>query len=195
MRQTIVRRLAIQPVVALLLLTLIGCGQAPPPSVAPAPSGDQPERLQLASRAFAPEETIPATYTCDGEDISPPLQWNGPPQGTQTLALIVDDPDAPGGTWTHWVLYSLSPDTTTLSEGVPPQAELPDGSRQGLNSWRRLGYGGPCPPSGSHRYVFRLYALDTQLDVPSGASKDQVLRAMEGHVLAQGELIGRYSRE
>jgi Raf kinase inhibitor-like YbhB/YbcL family protein len=148
----------------------------------------------LTSRAFSGGETIPVRHTCDGEDISPPLDWDDPPDRTQSLALIVDDPDAPGGTWVHWVLYNLPPDTNDLSEGVPPEAALPDGGQQGHNSSQQLGYRGPCPPSGTHRYVFTLYALDTQLEIPSGASKSQLLRAMEGHILAQAELMGRYTR-
>jgi len=148
----------------------------------------------LTSTAFAPGEPIPQKYTCDGEDISPPLQWSDPPQGTQSFALICDDPDAPVGTWVHWVLYNLPAETRALPEAIPPDAELPDGSRHGRNSWRRLDYGGPCPPSGTHRYFFKLYALDTMLDLKAGAGKKQLLRAMEGHILAQTEVMGVYSR-
>jgi len=150
--------------------------------------------FELTSTAFAPGEPIPRKYSCDGEDISPPLQWSDPPQGTQSLALIADDPDAPLGTWVHWVLYNLPAEARALPEAVPPDAELPDGSRHGQNSWRRLDYGGPCPPSGTHRYVFKLYALDMVLDLKAGASKKQVLKAMEGHILAQAEVMGVYSR-
>jgi len=150
--------------------------------------------FELTSTAFAPGEPIPRKYSCDGEDISPPLQWSDPPQGTQSFALIADDPDAPLGTWVHWVLYNLPAEARALPEAVPPDAELPDGSRHGQNSWRRLDYGGPCPPSGTHRYVFKLYALDMVLDLKAGASKKQVLKAMEGHILAQAEVMGVYSR-
>jgi len=151
--------------------------------------------FELTSTAFAPGEPIPTKYSCDGEDISPPLQWSDPPQGTQSFALIADDPDAPVGTWVHWVLYNLPAETRALPEAVPPDADLPDGSRHGQNSGGRLGYGGPCPPSGTHRYFFKLYALGTVLDLDAGASKKQVLQAMEGHILAQTELMGVYSRQ
>jgi len=150
--------------------------------------------FELASTAFAQGESIPRKYTCDGEDISPPLQWSDPPQDTQSFALIADDPDAPVGTWVHWVLYNLPDETRALPEAVPPDADLPDGSRHGKSSWRRLGYGGPCPPSGTHRYFFKLYALDVVLGLASSASKKQLLQAMEGHILAQTELMGLYTR-
>ena len=150
--------------------------------------------LELTSTAFAPGEPIPRKYTCDGEDISLPLRWSDPPQGTKSFALIADDPDAPVGTWVHWVLYNLPAETRTLPEAVPPDADLPDGSRHGQNSWPRLGYGGPCPPSDTHRYFFKLYALDMVLDLASGASKKQLLQAMEGHILGQAELMGLYTR-
>jgi Raf kinase inhibitor-like YbhB/YbcL family protein len=150
--------------------------------------------FELTSPAFAHGEPIPRQYTCDGEDVSPPLHWSDPPQGAQSLALIADDPDAPVGTWVHWVFYNLPAETRGLPEAVPPDADLPDGSRHGRNSWRRLGYGGPCPPGGTHRYFFKLYALDTVLDLAPGASKKQLLQAMKGHVLAQAELMGVYAR-
>jgi Raf kinase inhibitor-like YbhB/YbcL family protein len=173
---------------AFLAFVMSGCGPGPSPTAIPEMA------FKLTSTAFAHEEPIPQKYTCDGEDISPPLQWSDPPQGTQSLALICDDPDAPIGTWVHWVLYNLPAEARALPEGVPSDAELPDGSRHGENSWRRLDYGGPCPPSGTHRYFFRLYALDTVLDLESGEGKKQVLQAMEGHILAQAELMGVYSR-
>ena len=150
--------------------------------------------FELTSTAFGQGEPIPRRYTCDGEDISPPLQWSDPPQGTQSFALIADDPDAPMGTWVHWVLYNIPAQARSLPEAVSSDAELPDGSRHGQNSWRRLGYGGPCPPSGTHRYFFKLYALDAQLDLAAGTNKKQLLRAMEGHILAQAELMGTYTR-
>ena len=151
--------------------------------------------FEVTSPAFAPGEAIPGKYTCDGQDASPPLVWSDPPQGTQSFALIADDPDAPLGTWVHWVLYNLPAGARALPEAVPPEAELPDGSRHGESSWRRTGYGGPCPPSGTHRYFFRLYALDTVLDLAAGASKERLLQAMEGHILAQAELMGVYTRQ
>lgn len=151
--------------------------------------------FELTSTAFAQGDPIPAKYTCDGQDISPPLGWSDPPEGTRSFALINDDPDAPVGTWDHWVIYNLPSETRSLPEAVSSDAELPDGSRNGQNSWRRLGYGGPCPPSGTHRYFFKLYALDTALGLDPGAGKQQVLTAMEGHILGQAELMGVYSRQ
>jgi Raf kinase inhibitor-like YbhB/YbcL family protein len=150
--------------------------------------------MMLTSSAFTHGSMIPKQYTCDGKDISPPLSWSDPPEKTQSFALIMDDPDAPLGTWVHWVIYNLPATARGLGEGVPPDADLPDGSRQGRNSWRRIGYGGPCPPSGTHRYFFKLYALDTVLPLASGATKEELLKAMEGHIVAQAELMGRYAR-
>jgi len=151
--------------------------------------------FELTSPAFADGGAIPRTYTCDGQDISPMLQWSNTPPGVQSFALIADDPDAPGGVWVHWVLYDLPSGTRALPEGLPPEAALPDGSRQGKNSWGRVGYGGPCPPGGTHRYFFKLYALDTTLNLASGATKEQLLKAMEGHSLAEVQLMGTYSRQ
>ena len=150
--------------------------------------------FELTSTAFVEGEPIPSKYTCDGEDISPPLQWRDPPEGARSFALIADDPDAPIGTWVHWVLYNLPAGTRSLAEAIPPDAERSDGSRHGNSSWRRLGYGGPCPPRGTHRYFFKLYALDTALDLKAGANKKKLLRAIEGHILAQTALMGVYSR-
>ncbi len=170
--------------------------EAPPPTSAPpaatAEKGEQ--AMELTSAAFASGQPIPQKYTCDGEDLSPPLQWSAPPQETQSFALIADDPDAPVGTWVHWVLYNLPPDARALPEAVPAEANLPDGSRHGQNSWRRTDYGGPCPLGGTHRYFFKLYALDTGLDLAAGANKEQLLQAMEGHILAHTELMGTYAR-
>jgi Raf kinase inhibitor-like YbhB/YbcL family protein len=148
----------------------------------------------LTSAAFSMEEAIPTKYSCDGENISPPLEWSDPPDGTQSFVLISDDPDAPAGTWVHWLLYNIPADARALPEAIPPEGELPDGSRHGKNSFRRLDYGGPCPPSGTHRYFFKLYALDTVLDLEPGADKETLLQAMGGHILAQSELMGTYSR-
>jgi Raf kinase inhibitor-like YbhB/YbcL family protein len=151
--------------------------------------------LTITSSAFAPNGTIPKKYTCDGPDVSPPLRWSEPPAGTQSLALIMDDPDAPAGTWVHWVLYNLPASVRELPENLPKVEQLPDGARQGRNDFRKTGYGGPCPPKGpAHRYFFKLYALDTKLDLKAGATKADVEKAMQGHILAQGELVGRYGR-
>lgn len=150
--------------------------------------------IELTSKAFTDGGMIPNRYTCDGEDISPPLAWRGVPDGTRSLALTCDDPDAPVKTWVHWVLFNLPPDGGLLPEGVPPWKSLSDGIRQGHNDFGRIGYGGPCPPGGTHRYYFRLYALDTVLELPAGINKEQLLQGMEGHVLAEGRLMGRYQR-
>jgi Raf kinase inhibitor-like YbhB/YbcL family protein len=175
-------------------LVMSGCGLSPSPTAVLENRG-LAGAFELTSRAFAQGETIPVKYTCDGDDVSPPLEWGDPPQGTQSFVLVNDDPDAPVGIWDHWILFNLPDLARSLPEGVPSVAELPDGSRQGQNSWRRLGYGGPCPPSGTHRYFFKLYALDTDLDLASGANKNQLLQAMEGHILGQAELMGEYSRK
>ena len=151
--------------------------------------------MNITSTAFSAEGAIPKKYTCDGQDVSPPLTWSGAPSSAQSLALIADDPDAPAGTWVHWVLYDLPANTRELAENVPKQEQLPNGARQGRNDFRKIGYGGPCPPPGKpHRYYFKLYALDKKLDLKPGATKADVERAMQGHILAQGELIGRYGR-
>lgn len=178
-------------VAALLLIVpaLGGCHRAGTTVVA----GGQ-ATMQLGSSSF-PDGAIPKTYTCDGADTSPQLAWTAPPAGTRSLALIVVDPDAPMGSFTHWVLYNLPATMRELPEGLPRQEQLPDGSRQGRNSFPRTGYGGPCPPrTSTHRYVFVLYALDRTLDLPAGATRRQVEEAIKGHILAHGELTGRYGR-
>lgn len=178
-----------------LVLFLGGCGPGASSTVTPVKEGGQAMTFQMTSTAFAQGGVIPRQYTCDGKDMSPPLQWGEPPAGTRSFALICDDPDAPAGIWVHWVLYNMPAAARSLPEALPATAELPDGSRHGQNSWRRLGYGGPCPPSGTHRYVFKLYALGTVLDIKPGANKQQLLKAMEGHILGQAELMGTYSRK
>lgn len=151
--------------------------------------------LQVESSAFEAGGDIPTRYTCDGEDVSPPLSWSEPPPGTQSLALLCDDPDAPAGTWNHWVLFNVPATTRSLPEGVPADGVVEGLGVQGSNSWQRLGYGGPCPPGGApHRYEFKLYALDTTLELEAGASKGDVEKAIEGHILAEGQLTGRYGR-
>ncbi|HET7078302.1 MAG TPA: YbhB/YbcL family Raf kinase inhibitor-like protein [Chloroflexia bacterium] len=150
--------------------------------------------LGLTSSAFGAGQAIPRMYTCDGGDHSPPLQWGSPPAGTASLALVVEDPDALGGTFTHWLIYALPATTRGLPESVPVAPAGPDGSRQGMNGFGQAGYGGPCPPGGTHHYYFRLYALDTALSVPAAATVDTLRTAMNGHVLARGEWMGTYSR-
>lgn len=154
--------------------------------------------LTLSSDAFAPNSPIPPHHTCQGADISPPLAWHGAPTATQSLVLIVDDPEAPDPaaprmTWVHWLLYNLPPTAGGLAEGVPAAA-LPAGTREGVNDWGRVGYGGPCPPIGRHRYFHKLYALDTRLPDLQQPNKAQLLAAMDGHVLAVAELIGTYQK-
>jgi Raf kinase inhibitor-like YbhB/YbcL family protein len=178
-------------VVLLSLVLLAGavssCGSNPAPLTAA-----QATPLSLTCTDFPSGGTIPRKYGCDGEDVSPPLQWGEPPPGTRSLALVMDDPDAGG--FRHWVLYNLPAAARSLPEAVPPDGELPDGTRQGKNGWDKLGYGGPCPPKGTHRYSFRLYALDILLELPAGASLGDLYQAMQGHVLAEGELVGVYTR-
>jgi len=159
------------------------------------PPGEAKMMLDLSSLAFREGSKIPAKYSCQGEDVSPALHWGEPPQGTRSFALIMDDPDAPGGVFTHWVLLNVPLDTRDLPEAVPAQAQLPDRSLQGKNDFGRTGYGGPCPPPGSaHRYRFTLYALDRMLDLKTGVTKKQLLDAMRGHILVQGQLTGTYQR-
>ena len=151
--------------------------------------------IQLTSITFAEEQAIPTKYTGDGPDQSPPLSWSDPPAGTNSIALFCEDPDAPRGIWVHWVLFNLPASQRQLQEGLPGEGTLPDGARQGKNDFGNLGYGGPAPPRGKpHRYFFKLYALDTQLNLPAGATRDQLLGAMKGHVLAEGQLMGKYQR-
>ena len=151
--------------------------------------------FELTSSAFPYGEAIPSRYTCDGEDVSPPLGWSLPPSGTKALVLISDDPDAPRGTWVHWLVYNLPPTIRQLEEAFPADAELPDGTKQGTTDFGRTGYGGPCPPSGIHRYFFKLYALDRTLPLVPGATAREVEETMQGHILAQAQLMGTYRRK
>jgi hypothetical protein len=150
--------------------------------------------MQIKSSAFKNGARIPAKHTCDGVDVSPPLEWGKLPAGTKYLALICDDPDAPMGTWVHWVLYDVPASAGGLPEKLPPLKEIADGTKQGMNDFRAIGYGGPCPPSGEHRYFFKLYALDGPTGLKPGATKAQLLAAMKGHILAEAELMGKYKR-
>lgn len=153
------------------------------------------QKIQLTSTAFQEGKAIPVQYTCDGENISPPLAWVGIPGGTKSLALIVDDPDAPAKTWVHWVIYNIAPGLTELPEGLVKYSSEGGIGVAGKNDFGKLGYGGPCPPKGkSHRYFFKIYALDTELDLQQGATKAQLEVAMRGHILAEGQLMGTYSR-
>ena len=150
--------------------------------------------LEITSSVFSEGEMIPTRYTCDWPDVSPDLAWSGVPETALSLALICDDPDAPMGTWVHWVLFNIPADASGLPTEISPDATLENGALHGTNDFGRLGYGGPCPPGGTHRYFFKLYALDTELDLASGITKAQLLEAMEGHILAEGQLMGTYQR-
>jgi hypothetical protein len=152
--------------------------------------------LELTSEAFINGQSIPAKYSCAGKNISPALAWDESPAGTQSFALIMDDPDAPMGTWVHWVLFNIPAETRTLPEDLPITGKNvdPNAIYVGKNSWGDTGYGGPCPPSGTHRYYFKLYALDTTISLLSGATKEQLLKEMEGHILAQAELMGTFRK-
>ncbi len=149
--------------------------------------------LKISSPAFTNGGAIPSKFSCDDSDISPALTWSEPPAGTQSFALIMDDPDAPMGTWVHWILYNIPASTRNLIEGTPTGHQLSDGSLQGKTSAGSTGYHGPCPPSGTHRYFFKLYALDTTLSLSSKADKKELLTAMEGHILGNAELMGTFS--
>ena len=157
------------------------------------PQGSEP--IQLTSTAFASGALMPAQQTCDGKDLSPDLTWQGIPAETQSIVIVAEDPDAPFKPFTHWVLYDLPPKTRQLPAGLPPQPFVTLGGGHGKNDFGRYGYGGPCPPNGTHRYVFKLYALDKLLDLPAGATKAEVLAAIAGHVKATGELMGTYTRK
>ena len=150
--------------------------------------------LSVTSPAFKNGSPIPAIYTCKGDDTSPALSWNDSPSNIKSFALIMEDPDAPGGVWVHWVIYNIPASARGLQAASPTQAQLADGSLNGVNSWGKLGYGGPCPPSGTHRYFLKFYALDAMLNLSSSANKQQVLSAMQNHILAQGELMGTVSK-
>ncbi|MBN1391340.1 MAG: YbhB/YbcL family Raf kinase inhibitor-like protein [Sedimentisphaerales bacterium] len=179
---------------ALIPMILFCCCKGKEQADSEAAGGEKME-IKVTSSAFAEGGLIPAKYTCDGSDISPPLQWEGVPEGTKSIALISDDPDAPMGTWVHWVLFNLLADSNELEEDIPSDKTLPNGAKQGTTDFKRIGYGGPCPPSGTHRYFFKIYALDTKLDLAASAKKSDLLKAMEGHILGQGQLIGKYKRK
>lgn len=151
--------------------------------------------IKMSSTSFKNADFIPAKYTCDGENISPPLAWEGVPANTKTLALIADDPDAPAKIWVHWVIFNIPTTVKQLAENIPTKKILDNGTKQGINDSRKIGYSGPCPPSGIHRYYFKIYALDIELKLNGGAAKEQVLKAMEGHILGQGQIMGKYERK
>ena len=172
-----------------LFFVVLLCALFPPPAKGGSVS------FQIVCTAFSAGGTIPQKFTCDGPDDSPQLTWTDPPAKTQSFVIILDDPDAPVGTWVHWVIYDLPANARGLAEGVAKQEQLSSGARQGRNDFGKIGYGGPCPPAGKpHRYFFKVYALDTKLDLKSGARKSDLERAMQGHILVQAELMGRYGR-
>ncbi len=179
-----------KPIIFFLALVLAACTTA---TISPT-SQEAPMTLTLSSSAFSAGKSIPGEYSCKGRNISPALAWTGVPASTTSFALIVDDPDAPSGTFTHWVIYNIPAVSQGLAQGVARQPTFDDGSAQGRNSYNHQYYDGPCPPSGTHRYFFRLYALDSRLDLPPGATADQLRKATQGHILAQGELMGTFSK-
>ena len=158
-------------------------------------TGGMDMEIKIKSPAFEEGGVIPRKYTCDGPNVSPPLTWTAVPTETKSLAIICDDPDAPMGTWVHWVVFNLPINVTELPENIPAQKTLSNGAKQGITDFQEIGYGGPCPPSGTHRYYFKLYALDTEINLDAGITKKQLLKAMEGHILAEGQLMGKYKRK
>ena len=153
------------------------------------------DTIKIKSAAFKHMQPIPPQYTCDGADISPPLSWSNVPPAAKSIALVADDPDAPAGTWVHWVAYGLPPAVDSLPENIPKIDTLSGGGIQGRNDFHRMGWNGPCPPGGTHRYFFKVYALDTMLNLPAGKTKQEIEKAMKGHILAKGELAGTYTRK
>lgn len=183
----------IKAVALLVLPFVLSCGSPPGssgPAVTATPHAEQ--SMILTSAAFKEGKPIPRQYTCDGVNISPPLEWSGGPKSARTIALIADDPDAPGGVWTHWILYNLPADNIGFVENVPAADTLNGGGFQGQNDFGKIGYGGPCPPSGTHRYFFKVYAIDMQLPLKPGATRKEVEKAIEGHVVGQAQLMGTY---
>jgi Raf kinase inhibitor-like YbhB/YbcL family protein len=181
---------------AFLMLVFLSCGSRQPvaqPSATSTPKEEKPE-IKLTSTAFKDGQPIPRTYTCDGVNVSPPLEWSGVPKTVKTLSIICDDPDASPDTWVHWVLYNLPADNIGMVESLPATEKLLAGGFQGTNDFKKIGYGGPCPPSGTHHYFFKIYALDGEIPLKAGATKAELLKAMEGHVLLQGQLMGTYKR-
>ena len=181
-----------------LAVLVLACGVLPLAMTAITQAAESTTKgvINVTSSAFAEGAAIPEEYTCRGKDHSPPLKWSAVPSETKSLALIMDDPDAPTGTWVHWVLYDLAASMTELPEGLSAREHIAPGSgKEGVNDFKRSGYGGPCPPAGkTHRYFFKLYALDTTLDLKPGAKKKDLERAMEKHILAQGQLMATYKR-
>lgn len=185
--------------VLVVAATLVGCKPAPGGATdadyAAKKSKGGKSKMVLTSSAFKEGDLIPSKYSCDGDDVSPPLSWSGLPKGTVSLALIGDDPDAPGGMWVHWVAYSIPATSTGFPEAVPQDRTLADGTKQGTSDFRKVGYGGPCPPSGTHRYFFKLYALDFNPKLDPGATKSDLLKTIKDHILEEAHLVGKYARK
>jgi Raf kinase inhibitor-like YbhB/YbcL family protein len=188
-------------IIALILAVTATCQKEDKPEIKPKQKkaiSEEPkmQTLEIKSSAFAEGQTIPEKYTCDGEDVSVPLSWPAPPEGTKSFALICDDPDAPMGTFVHWVLFNIPPEVTELPEGLSVKTDTSlTGAIEGISDFRKMGYGGPCPPRGpAHRYFFKLYALDTMLELKEKSAKADVEKAMQDHILAQGQLMGKYKR-
>ncbi len=177
------------------LLTFAGCTTGPqplPPEPPAKQSSNQKSEIKVTSAAFKEGQPIPRQYTCDGVNVSPPLEWSGVPKNAKTIAIIADDPDAPAGTWVHWVLYNLPAENIGFVENVAVGETLKAGGFQGKNDFGKIGYGGPCPPRGTHRYFFKVYALDAELPLNAGATKADVEKTFEGHLVGQGQLMGTY---
>jgi Raf kinase inhibitor-like YbhB/YbcL family protein len=182
-------------VLLLILATLFyGCKEKETARIPEEKKEAEKMTIKITSPAFEQGGMIPSKYTADGQNMSPPLRWENVPEATTTIALISDDPDAPIGTWVHWVMWNIPQDKKELPANVPTNPRLPDGSIQGITDFRKPGYGGPAPPSGTHRYFFKIYALDTKLDLPDSSTKADLVKAMQGHILAEGELMGKYKR-
>lgn len=177
--------------VSLVCLCLL---KHPTDKVSATPSGGPKMGITITSAPFTDGGMIPREYTCDGRDISPALAWRGVPEGTKSLAIICDDPDAPAGPWVHWVLFNIPSAVNELPRGIPPDKVLENGARHGMNDFRKFGYGGPCPPGGTYRYFFKIYALDTVLSQEPGLTKAELLKAMKDRILADGHVMGRYKR-
>ena len=151
--------------------------------------------IKITSSAFTKDGNIPKKYSCDGVNISPPLSWTDAPADTKSYAIVIEDPDAPSKTWIHWVIFNIPAADTSLPEHFPARKEMSNGILQGTNDFRNIGYGGPCPPSGTHRYFIKIYALNMMLKIPAGSTKQQLEQAMKEHILAEGELMGKYTRQ
>lgn len=179
-------------ILPLAMVLILGCDDSAKNQLVA--KGDEQMPIEITSPAFEDAGMIPYKYTCDGQNVSPPLKWHGIPQEAKSIAIICDDPDAPMGTWVHWVTWNIPVNSDGLAENIPIDKQLPNGTRQGITSFQCHGYGGPCPPSGTHRYYFKLYALDTELEIADTSTKDNLLNAMSGHIIAQGQLMGKYKK-